>query len=784
LTLTICKFKKVAMSRMGRARATAYPALLALLWLSSPLSSLRAQDRPPEVTSPDALADGGAAPSSSLPATDTAGLDAGTLRDASSPEPEPTPSVPLTTQSADPAPPLEAVDVTVHGSSKAQRTRESADAVTVLELDTAKRQAADLGEVLARVEGINVRRAGGLGSDMRFSLNGLTDDQIRFLHDDLPLELVGFSQGFANIPLLTLDRVVVYRGVVPIRFGADALGGAVNLVSAQPTRGAGVEGSYQVGSFGTHRGALSGYQVHKPSGLFTRLSLYVDAARNDYSVIAPVSAPSGAVTSEKVERFHDAYRAYGGALELGVVKKPWAERLVLRVSGLELRRELQTDLIMFGSFGEARYRQQNYAAQLRYHQPLTRALRLEAIAGYSYLSTRFIDDSMWIYDWRGERTGPRPSPGESSRQALDTTTLQHSTFARVLLTYKLGEGHKLELALSPTHALRTGRDNLRLEGSRDRFAADLQQLSVVSGLAYTANLLDDLLENAIFAKSYVYRTYADELAPNGTPIERDASITRFGAGDALRVRLTRSLYTKLSYELATRLPRPDEIFGNGLLIIANLQLKEETSHNGNLELTLRHDTERAGQLRASLNGFVRAIRNQVVLVPRYRDSRYDNVHSARAQGVESSAGWTSPGDYLAFDINLTYVDLRNTSSKGTFGRYEGDRVPNRPYLFTNASTRGMLHSLVRQGDELSLTWYMRYVHEFYRYWASDGDPSTKLTVPTQQTHALSLVYALVLDALELDTTVEVQNLADARVFDNYGAQRPGRAYYFKLTGRR
>jgi hypothetical protein len=31
-------------------------------------------------------------------------------------------------------------------------------------------------------------------------------------------------------------------------------------------------------------------------------------------------------------------------------------------------------------------------------------------------------------------------------------------------------------------------------------------------------------------------------------------------------------------------------------------------------------------------------------------------------------------------------------------------------------------------------------------------------------------------------TFEVDNLTDAKVFDNFGVQRPGRAFYLKLTG--
>ena len=124
-------------------------------------------------------------------------------------------------------------EIVVIGKSEATALRQSPQAVAVLETQTARLQTADLGEVMAKVQGVNVQRGGGLGSDTRFSLNGLTDDQIRFFLDGIPLDFVGYSFGIANVPVNLIDRVEIYKGVVPIRFGADALGGAVNLVSPE-----------------------------------------------------------------------------------------------------------------------------------------------------------------------------------------------------------------------------------------------------------------------------------------------------------------------------------------------------------------------------------------------------------------------------------------------------------------------------------------------------------------------------------------------------------------------
>src|SRR5262245_21897289 len=61
----------------------------------------------------------------------------------------------------------------------AQRKRESAEAVSVYSTAEAKQQSLDLGQVLNRVPGVAVSRIGGLGSETRFSLNGLSGEQIR-----------------------------------------------------------------------------------------------------------------------------------------------------------------------------------------------------------------------------------------------------------------------------------------------------------------------------------------------------------------------------------------------------------------------------------------------------------------------------------------------------------------------------------------------------------------------------------------------------------------------------
>ncbi len=100
----------------------------------------------------------------------------------------------------------------MRGAAMAERLRQSAQAITVIETEQAQRRTADLGEVLARTQGVGVRRSAGLGSWARFSLNGLTDEQIRFFIDGVPLDLAGYPFGVSNVPVNLVERVEIYRG--------------------------------------------------------------------------------------------------------------------------------------------------------------------------------------------------------------------------------------------------------------------------------------------------------------------------------------------------------------------------------------------------------------------------------------------------------------------------------------------------------------------------------------------------------------------------------------------
>lgn len=691
---------------------------------------------------------------------------------------------------ADPTAPTSAtappIEVTVRGKAEPQRLRESALAVQVVETTRAKRESADLGEVLARSQGIGLRRAGGLGSEGRLSLNGLTDDQVRFFLDGIPLEWAGYPFGMANVPVNLVEHVEVYRGVVPVHFGADALGGAVNLQTERDVRGTHGGVSYQLGSFGTQRITANARHLHRPSGFFARASGFYDYADNDYPVTAEVADPNAGFQNRptRVYRFHDAYRAVGSNVELGLVGQPWAKRLLVRGFFTDYRKDLQHNLVMTAPYGEVTAGARTAGATLRYEKRFLERLTVDAVAGYAYSATDFRDVSNCIYNWFGQcwRQQPQGIFGELEPQPTDQTLWDHRVFGRFNFGWKFHPQHRLRVSIAPNLTTRTGDERRREDpDERDPLSAQRDLYTLVGGLEYEVDLLDDRLENIVFVKGYLQRVRSEEQVRADVFREENRDTDRYGYGDMLRYRFYDWLYAKASYEWATRLPRTDEIFGDGVLVFDNLALEPEVSHNANLELVLDLQSTPVGSVRASVNGFLRESDKLIALLGIGKTFYYQNVLAARSAGVEVALGWTSPGEYLALDGNVTHLEFRNRSGEGAFGDYKGDRIPNRPYLFANASARLQLRRVAAAEDTLSLAWYTRYTGEFFRGWESAGRQDSKDTIDAQLLHTLAFTYFVDGDPLAVSFTGEIANVTDQAAFDFFGVQRPGRAFFFKTT---
>ena len=675
-------------------------------------------------------------------------------------------------------------EVIVYGETVKERLEKTAQAITVIETRKAKLETADLGEVIARSEGVNVQRSGGLGSGARFSLNGLTDDQIRFFLNGIPIDFMGFTLGIANVPVNLIDRVEVYKGVVPIRFGADALGGAVNLVSLPGILGTGGGTSYQIGSFGTHRATLNFQHQSDNNHFFVNSNSFFDRSENDYDIDVEIPDAQGRLSEVTVSRFHDSYEAWGTNLETGWRDLKWADKLSFVTFYNESANDFQHNVVMTVPFGEATTSSMNYGGLLRWTKENASNFTSDIVLGYSRNEVALKDVTIFFYDWFGntlkdDEGNPliRNTPGELSGPR-DQQVWDDNYFVRSSLAYTIKPGLTFHFSSAPSYVERNGKNKL-IVNQRDQLSAEQNAFTWVNGIE--SEWKKDNLENRLFVKNYFQDVNAEEFLAGGRTRDRSRTSHNVGVGNNIRIHLNDHIALKATYEWTARMPRTEEIFGNGAQVLANLELDPERSHNANLELAYKNKASQGHSSKITLNGFLRNTSQLILLLSDGQLFRFQNVFGATSLGTEITYKWLSANRKLQFNINGTWQEFRNTSGEGAFQRYKGDRIPNRPYLFANSSIRYAFNSVLQDNDKVSLYFNSRFVHSFYRIWESLGLTQFRQEVPSQLVHGLGGTYRIRLGKLTGTLTTEVQNISNAKVFDFFGVQRPGRNYSIKIT---
>lgn len=563
----------------------------------------------------------------------------------------------------------------------------------------------------------------------------------------MPLELTGFGLGISTVPLHWTQRIEIYRGVVPIRLGADALGGAVDIVTdSQPLRTS-ASAAYTTGAFDTHQLGLEARTHDADSGFYLRASGFHDVTRNDYLIDVRVPDELGRLRDAKVRRFHDGYRAGGGAVEAGFVDRSWARRLALRFFGTDFSKELQHNIDMSAPYGGVNYGQTAVGATVRYDAPLLAddKLAIDTVVGVGQRAIDFEDKSRWSYDWYGRRIRELENgAAETSNFASDLTQWEKRLYARAGFAYRFTPEHSARFvsALDMTH--RNGEERLRARADRlDPLTSKRQIMQLTSGLEYALRAWSHRIENSAFGKHYLFQPSSDQVDTFENTVSRlDNATQRFGAGDALRIRMFEEWFAKLSYEYAARLPRPDEIFGDGARIVPNLQLAPESSHNANVGLLAQSVLpDQLGDLWLELSGFLRHSRDMIadMMAQDLRHLVFRNVSDVRTLGLEGMVAYQSPGRWIDIRANATWQDMRNASSAGFFAPFNDYRMPNRPWLFANAFAALRIPHFGASDAVLTLSWTTRYVHEFSATWETNESDGRHL-VASQLTHALGLLY--------------------------------------------
>jgi vitamin B12 transporter len=157
---------------------------------------------------------------------------------------------------------LEDVIVTANRSAQvADRVGQSVTVLTSGEIEAG--QTVAVADLLIRTPGVSLSRNGGIGSSTSVRIRGAETDQTVAVIDGVKLNDpsgVGGGFNFGNLLVGDVARIEVLRGAQSTLWGSQAIGGVVNIVSAQPTRPFQAGLNAEAGSRGTRylRGGVGG----------------------------------------------------------------------------------------------------------------------------------------------------------------------------------------------------------------------------------------------------------------------------------------------------------------------------------------------------------------------------------------------------------------------------------------------------------------------------------------------------------------------------------------------
>lgn len=675
-------------------------------------------------------------------------------------------------------------DVSIVAKSKIRKAREQAYAINVIKAAELYNTGADLNQVLNRTSGVRVREDGGLGSSFTFSLNGFSGKQVKFFLDGIPIDNFGSSLTLNNFPVNLASNIEIYKGVLPITLGSDALGGAVNIVTR--TEANYLDISYGYGSFNTHKANINFAYTAPKSGFTVRAITFYNYSDNNYKVdVRPIDLETNQrLPEQEVERFHDGYKSATAQVEIGVVNKAYADKLLVGFIASGNDKEIQTGVIMDQVFGARTTNSSAFIPTLKYYKTdlFTEGLDFRFYGAYNSSKNQFIDTTRVRYNWLQE-TVPTTS-AEFFRTQLENK--DDEALVTSNLMYALNNIHSLSLNYQYTDFNRESDDVENPQNVTFQFPQRLKKQTL--GLAYQAKY--ERFNSTLFSKYYTLKaeSFMTAFGSNITTAQ-NSELDNLGYGIATTYFILPKLQAKASFERAFRMPESVELLGDGLFTRRNANLNPESSYNLNLGGAYEFDFSsksifsiEANYLFRKSEDFIRLDQSQSQPV----DRQFVNIGKVQTNGIEASLQYDWDNRFRV-SANLTYQEIidkeefvRTTNLGGTVETPNLNfdfRVPNIPYLYGNFNMDYAFTKAETSKNRFNIGYSLNYVQEYF-FTPNQLGENNQDNIPTQLSHNALISYEIANGKFNI--SLEARNITDENLFDNYLLQKPGRSFFINL----
>lgn len=690
-------------------------------------------------------------------------------------------------------------EVTVRASRKVDELRLNPIKMEVIDVTSFHEKATNIQSLLNATPGVRLRNTGALGASNEVIINGFSGRSIKLMRDGIPLDYLGSSFSLTKIPVNSIERVEVYKGVLPAELGVDALGGAINQVSRK-LHDSELQVSFEHGSFNTNIATINGswrLNPHVSLGVYA----FGNYSDNDYKVknLPYFEEETGRNTYIEARLFHNAFKQYFVEGFLNLDNLSWADLLQFRVTSFDMRQDVQNDFTTRDRAFGAVYRTEKAVAipSITYRKTfLDNKLSTTQFLVYSHINNMFVDTlKNTYYDWKGVAhpslsASEIGSVNQSAPDGMESDL--HNVIYRGLWSYRF----------NPLHTLTANVVNNYFVNNKDDETNPLEKKRItynrfIVGLGYNASWLNDRLNTIVQAKSLFYRAKGKESVYNSSAlVNEDRSVTKKGLSLSLSAKynILENFLVRASFENTYRLPDQMEIFGDNTFIMSNLMLSPEKSNNFNLGIKWYQPSV----YNLEVNTY---FRNTTDLIKMKEINQYQgvflNLEKVKGYGVELDAYYVF-FQKLKLLGNLTYNEFRYNGSldeRVNDTHFKDARISNMPFYYGNLGVEYAINDFLGKENVLRSYWNYSYVHQYYldyieKQYEPDGflglfgksKIATDRVIPQQHLHTAGVSFDLkTYKEHRLTLGLEVRNIFDRDIYNNFKMQNPGRSFWAKAV---
>lgn len=524
---------------------------------------------------------------------------------------------------------MELPQVTVTAPAWEEASLATPGTVSVLRPEASEGEGKTLGDLLEQSAGVHVISVEGRGGYAVASIRGSTGAQVAVYVDGILMNLG--SEGAVNlatIPAETVERIEIYRGFVPGRFGAPGLGAVISVHTKRPS---GLEGALalELEDFGTWKTSLR-YGNDLGAGRYL-VAATLGGTAGDF----PYHNDHGTFWNRTDD--YDARRRNNGAEDRNVLFTWEDDSWRLRGEYLDQHREIPRR-----APGNDRAddppgpEQDSVRASLGIGQDFSG----ERSWGWQ---AQILRQEKEFYDPRDPRTLPVP---QATRNRYETDRMSLSAY----MTQPLGSGRLTLTGEGFRESLRVEGDAVSRYHLRTRYDQDVFNLALEGSfpLGSRGRWVPSVRWNEVDGTGHLSWSLGTEWT--------------LGTG----------WNAHFSYGQAFRAPTLYERFGDGALLLPRPDLRPEDGLQW--DAGVRYEAQLGTtRFRGALTYFHRDVKDLIEFVMANAESAYyDNIGQGVVDGVEFEGAWSLP----RWNVALAYTWMRSENlSPGA--RY-GKPLPNRP----------------------------------------------------------------------------------------------------------